>query len=306
MRQTVSLLEVIEGYITYTLTLRNLSPLTVASYRRDLQRFATFITQGAYDFTQLKRKDARRFMGSLSREKLQESTINRILSTVKGFYRYCNRFEITNIAPFADTRGLQQKRNLPHVLSDQEVSEFIYGEAMDFKSLRNRALFLLLYSTGCRVSEAVSLHRSDIEMGKGRIKVMGKGGKERYLFLTPLAQDEISLYLGARDIKFPELKDKESGLLVNLKGRRLTARGVAWIINSMVQKIAMDKHVSPHTFRHTFATHLLNQGADIRVVQELLGHSSVSTTQIYTHVGIERLRKVYAEAHPHGGTREEI
>ncbi len=301
MKQQHSLSEIVEGYITYTLRLRTLSPLSVESYKRDLARFTHFIEEGEYDFRKLRSKDARRFIGSLHREHLKESTINRILSTLKGFYRYCNRFQITGSSPFADTRGLRQKRSLPHVLSDTEIGEFIYGESMDFKSLRNRALFLLLYSTGCRVSEAVSIQRSDVEIETGRIKVMGKGGKERYLFLTELAKEEIGLYLGARDIKFPEQKDTNKALLVNLRGGELTARGVAWIIDSMVKKIAMDKHVSPHTFRHTFATHLLDHGADIRVVQELLGHASVSTTQIYTHVGVERLRKVYAEAHPHGG-----
>ncbi len=301
MKKQPDFADTVESFISYSQQLRGLAPKSIESYRRDLNRFAHFLQERSYSFTELTRKDGRRFIGSLGREGLKESTINRILSTLKGFYRYCNRFEITGISPFADTRGLQRKRKLPYVLSDQEIGKFIYGDATDFKSLRNRTIFLLLYSTGCRVSEAISMNRSDVEIDVGRIKVLGKGSKERYLFLTDHTKRELQLYLGARDTKFQGEVGKEEGLLVNLRGGRLTPRGVAWIIDTMLKEMAMDKHVSPHTFRHTFATHLLDRGADIRVVQELLGHSSISTTQIYTHVGIERLRKVYASAHPHGG-----
>ncbi len=301
MKKQPEFTDTVDSFISYSQQLRGLAPKSVESYRRDLNRFGEFLQERSYDFTQLTRKDGRRFIGSLGRDGLKESTINRVLSTLKGFYRYCNRFEVTKVSPFADTRGLQRKRKLPYVLSDQEIGEFIYGDATDFKSLRNRAIFLLLYSTGCRVSEAVSINRSDIEIEVGRVKVLGKGSKERYLFLTDHTKRELQLYLGARDTKFQGELGNEEGLLVNLRGRRLTQRGVAWIIDTMLKEMAIDKHVSPHTFRHTFATHLLDRGADIRVVQELLGHSSISTTQIYTHVGIERLRKVYASAHPHGG-----
>jgi site-specific recombinase XerD len=185
---------------------------------------------------------------------------------------------------------------------DDEVRGLLELPAKTFFEVRNKLIFEFLYSTGCRVGEMVPLNIGDVNLKEGLVKVTGKGRKERIVYFGHHAGALFLDYLSKRTAfisSLPAVKEHSAALFLNKNGGRLTARGVRVILDRTIVRMGMGKRISPHTFRHTFATHVLNRGADIRVVQELLGHASLSTTQVYTHLGVERLKNIYAHAHPH-------
>ncbi len=297
----MSLHAVVTDYLHYLEAARGLSAHSLRAYKTDLIRFEAFVAARDADWTALRPADVRGFIGSLHRDELSGSSINRALSAVKGLYRYAVRYEIASADPFEHIKGKSRGRNLPQVLSGTEIEHLLSMPDDSFNGARDRALMELMYSTGCRVAEIAAIDRKDLEKGKKSIRVLGKGDKERYVYVGRPARAALSYYLDMRDQHFRQNSLAETeALFVNLKGTRLSTRGIGLILAKYMQRSGISKKVSPHTFRHSFATHLLDQGADIRLVQEMLGHSSVSTTQIYTHVGLEKLKKVYREAHPHG------
>lgn len=304
----------IEAYLAYLGAVRGLSGRTVKSYREDLARFEAFLTGGeAVDVDSAQAADIRDFEASMVTEGKAGSSVNRALSALRGFYRYRVRYGGLIADPTRDVEGLSGRRKLPRFLFEEEMSAFIaLAEGNDFRSLRDRAIFEFLYSTGCRVAEATGLSLDRLDLDSGTAKVLGKGSKERVVFLAGPAREALEAYLPMRAALRARLGQGlasapagKSGpgeaLFVNSRGEALTERGVEWIIDSYARKAGLTKRVSPHSFRHSFATHLVQRGADIRAVQELLGHANVSTTQIYAHVDMARLRKVYDQAHPHGG-----
>ncbi len=304
----MKLREAHERYIEYIASARNLSPRTLEAYERELTRFIDFIEREAIDWRTMRAQEVRLFLGDLLREGLSEHSVNRALSAVKGFYAYCRRFELVENEPFSSVQGMKRRRRLPEVLTPEEVEQILRLPGEDVYGLRDRALLELLYSSGSRVAEAAGLDIGDVTQDGDSVRVIGKGAKERYVFLGGPARSALGAYLPARQARL-ELcgKSAEQALFINRNGGRLTQRGIAYLLEQYVRRSGVQKRVSPHTFRHSFATHLLDRGADIRVVQELLGHAQVSTTQIYTHVGIERLKEVYGKAHPHArdtGRRE--
>ncbi|MFW5684246.1 MAG: tyrosine-type recombinase/integrase, partial [Spirochaetota bacterium] len=209
--------------------------------------------------------------------------------------------------PLEGVRGLRKQRHLPTFLFEAEMGRLLTLEGDDFTTLRDRLILELLYSTGCRISELVMINLDDIDFKRGRILVHGKGRKDRIVFLGKTAREVLADYLPYRSERLARLgRRDEKALVMNANGQRITQRGVAGIIQKRVLEKGIAKRVSPHTFRHSFATHILDHGADIRVVQELLGHSSLSTTQVYTHLGLGALKRIYEQAHPHaeraGGT----
>jgi integrase/recombinase XerC/integrase/recombinase XerD len=292
--------EACERYLEYITSVRGLSPRTIEGYERELSRFADFIEREELDWRRMRGQDVRLFLGDLLREGLAEASVNRALSAVKGFYAYCRRFELVEKEPFSSVRGMKRGRRLPEVMSAGEVEELLRLPGDDFYGLRDRALLELLYSSGCRVAEAAGVNVNDLSDGWKSLRVVGKGAKERYLFLGGPARQALREYVPVRRERLRTAgREREKALFINRNGGRLTQRGIAYLLEGYVRRSGIQKRVSPHTFRHSFATHLLDRGADIRVVQELLGHSQVSTTQIYTHVGIERLKEIYDKAHPH-------
>jgi len=292
---------VVEEYVKYLSAVRGLSRNTVTSYRRDLLQYAGYIRREELDWKELSTTQVRGFLGDLSREGLSRASINRTISSIRGFYRYCIRFEHSQNDPFQLVHGSGASRSLPEVLSEREMERLLELPDDTYAGMRDRAILELLYSTGCRVDEVHSMDLQDVIRGKKAVRVRGKGGKERYVFLGAPAREALSLYIGQRKNHVrTDSPDAIRALFLNLKGTRLTQRGIALLIAKYLRQSGISKRVSPHTFRHSFATHLIDHGADIRMVQEMLGHSSVSTTQIYTHVGLERLKRVYREAHPHG------
>jgi integrase/recombinase XerC len=287
----------IEEYLRYLDCVRGLSPRTTASYAEDLRRFGEF--SGYPRAEDVGGEGVRAFIAELSLKGYSESSVNRILSGLRGFFAYCVAQGIAKADPTSGIKSLKAPRKLPEFLFEEEAASFVQlpvGEG--FGPSRDRALLEFFYSTGCRLSEAVGLALRALNLKRREARVMGKGSKERIVFLNPRAAEALEEYLPLRIGALNGRTDSGS-VFLSARGNPLSARGAAHVVWSWAMASAQAKNVHPHTFRHSFATHLMDRGADIRIVQELLGHSSVSTTQVYTHVSLERLRKVYGEAHPH-------
>ncbi len=300
----------IEDYLAFLDAVRGLSPRTLRSYREDFEGFDAFVADSAAagDVDSVTASDIRAYVAFLVVEGKAGSSVNRALSAIRGYFRYRVRFGGLAVDPSRDVEGLPFKRPLPRFLFEDEASAFLgLPEGEGFGPSRDRAMLEFLYSTGCRVAEASNLTLDRLDLAGGSARVMGKGSKERVVFLAGQAKAALDDYLPLRSERRLRAGLGVSGgkeyLFVNARGGRLTERGFEWIIQGYAERSGSPRPVTPHAFRHSFATHLVGRGADIRVVQELLGHSSVSTTQVYTHVDMERLRKVYEQAHPHGGRK---
>jgi integrase/recombinase XerC len=282
---------------------RNLSPHTLASYGKDMGKYADFLSARGLSEEEARLPDARAFVSALAAEGLSPRSVNRIISGVRGYYRFRERFGLGGVNPFADIKSLRTEKRLPSFLFEDEMSKLLemplQGERDGFRRLRDRTVLEFLYSTGCRIGELVALDVTDLNLKDSTATVMGKGSKERTVFIGGAALAALREYLSYRKLRALQDADSQKALFLNARGARLTDRGVRFILSSYLQSARLGKKVTPHTFRHSFATHLIDRGADIRAVQELLGHSSLSTTQVYTHVGLERLKKVYGRSHPH-------
>ncbi len=298
-----------EHYLSYLRSVRNLSAHTLESYAKDLQKYEAFLEERGVDPRKAGLAEARGFVGRLSRDGLSPRSVNRIVSGVRGWYRYMERRGEIGANPFTEIRSLHTEKRLPSFLFEEEMARLIElpsqtscaGED-SFWKLRDRAVLETLYSTGCRISELVSLNIGDIDFKNSSARVLGKGSKERNVFLGASAASSLRQYVTCRSSHAPfsgASPDAVQAVFINQRGGRITDRGVRFILGEYLARANLGKRVTPHTFRHSFATHLLDRGADIRAVQELLGHASLSTTQVYTHVGLERLKKVYRRAHPH-------
>lgn len=291
-----------EGYLDYLRSVRNLSEASVRAYRSDLGAFGVWLERNELTEDRVDAALARRYIAHLSRQNAAVSTVNRSLSSLKGYYRFLARTGRAAGSPLDGVRGLRRQGHLPAFLFEDDVAELLALDGDDFTTLRDRLILELLYSTGCRISELVAVNLDDIDYKRGRIVVHGKGRKDRVVFVGAPARAVLRDYLPLRSERLVRCGARdEKALVVNVNGGRITQRGVAGIIQKRVVEKGIAKRVSPHTFRHSFATHILDRGADIRVVQELLGHSSLSTTQVYTHLGLGALKRIYEQAHPHAG-----
>ncbi len=283
-----------EKFINYLKIEKNYSSYTITSYNKDLKELEFFL-ESNYKNLDVREIDyfiLRKFIIFLNTKKINKKSIARKISTLKSFFKFLVREEIIKSSPAASLLYPRQEKKLPVFLTEKEVVsllESIKGEG--FLQLRDKAILEFLYSTGARVSEMVNLRKEDVDLIGGMAKVMGKGRRERILPLGEPAIKAINDYLKKR-------KDKSEFLFVNYRGRKLSDRGVRLIIEKYIKKLSLNTGISPHTLRHTFATHLLNRGADLRSVQELLGHKSISTTQVYLHLSIENLKNIYEKTHP--------
>ena len=290
----------LDDYLGYLRSVRNLSPASVKAYRSDLIAFGEWLEEGELGEDEVGSALVRRYIAHLTRRNAATSSVNRMLSSLKGYYRYRVRIGDLVSSPVEGVRGLRSEKHLPGFLFEDEVKQLLAIDGSDFTSVRDRLILELLYSTGCRIGELVMIGLDDIDFKRCRILVHGKGRKDRLVFLGEPAMDALSAYLPLRSARLRRLgRRDEKALCVNANGMRITQRGVAGIIQKRIMEKGIAKRVSPHTFRHTFATHILDHGADIRVVQELLGHQSLSTTQVYTHLGLGALKRIYEQAHPH-------
>ncbi|HVP19838.1 MAG TPA: tyrosine recombinase XerC [Spirochaetia bacterium] len=298
-----------KDYLAWLRSVRNLSPHTLESYAKDLAKYEAFLEGRGVEPRNAGLSDARGFVGQLSRNGLSPRSVNRIVSGVRGWYRFMERNGEIDANPFAEIRSLRTEKRLPSFLFEEEMARLVElpsqtacAEEDSFWKLRDRAVLETLYSTGCRISELVSMNIADMDLKSSTARVMGKGARERNVFLGASAAAALRQYLACRVSHGPKSSrspDSVRAVFINQRGGRITDRGVRFILGEYLVKANLGKRVTPHTFRHSFATHLLDRGADIRAVQELLGHASLSTTQVYTHVGLERLKKVYRRAHPH-------
>ncbi len=294
------------SYLDHLRIERGLSANSIAAYERDLTKFADFLEDQGCDFTKLSGKEITEFSISLKDSKLSLSSINRALSGIKGFYKYlAQEHEISD--PTSDVSTAKLPRKLPKALTVEEVTRLIESAERegDPISLRDKAILELLYSTGARVSELIGLSVSDFLLNKTQegdihiVKVRGKGSKERLVPLGRYAVEAVENYLiRVRPALAEKSSARETALFLNARGNRISRQSAWQVVLDAAEATGLRGKVSPHVLRHSFATHLLDGGADIRVVQELLGHSSVTTTQIYTLITIDKVRETYQTAHP--------
>lgn len=290
----------ITEFIAYLETERNVSPHTVQAYRSDLAQMLSFVQREKGENASAPDVDhllLRRYLAHLSKT-TKKSSIGRKLAAVRSFFRHLLRRGAINKNPAELVATPKKEQRLPfHLDIDQATSLMEATEEGQKHALRDRAILELLYSSGLRVSELTGLTIGEIDLSGGMVRVMGKGGKERIVPVGSRATEALRAYLARRD----NTGHKEP-LFLNTRGGCINRRSVARIVDAHVLRIAAFKKISPHTLRHTFATHLLEGGADLRAIQELLGHASLSTTQKYTHVSIDRLMEVYDKAHPKAHT----
>ena len=280
----------IEKFSRYLEIEKNYSSHTLLNYQLDLRDFAAFVGEAGLekvDYLQL-----RKYLATLKERNLTNRTLNRKLSTLRSFFKFLIKEGLLKNNPIVSLSSPKLEKHLPQFLTEEEMKRLIEGFIPEGeRGLRDRAILETFYSTGVRISELVGMNKDDVDFISGVVKVLGKGKKERLVPIGNSALETIRAYLEDR-------KKDSPVLFLNKNYKRITTRGVRNIVAKYLRLAGMKGGVSPHTLRHSFATHLLNRGADLRSVQELLGHANLSTTQIYTHLTTERLKKVYDKAHP--------
>ena len=291
--------EVFNRYINHLEAERRVSPYTVRNYKTDLLGFFDFLKEKGVDSLQeVDRRVVRDYMGHLARRRIAKASIARKLSAIRSFYRYLLREEIIATNPVEEASSPKLDQRLPSFLTLEEVERLLNAPDLSTpQGQRDRALLELLYASGLRVSELVSLTLGQISLDTNEIRVWGKGSKERMVLMGEPATEALRNYLEQGRPKLVGEK-KNDALFLNRYGQRLAERQVQRMLQQYAKKSGIGKRVHPHLLRHTFATHLLDGGADLRVVQELLGHARLSSTQIYTHVTKSQAKKIYLSAHP--------
>ncbi|EGQ27319.1 site-specific tyrosine recombinase XerC [Sporosarcina newyorkensis 2681] len=288
-----------DEYVSYIRLEKNYSSYTVAEYEKDLREFLAFLHEEHINvLDDVEYPVARLYVTRLYDRSFARTTISRKISSIRSFFKFTNaRYGIQDQA-FRLLFHPKKEERLPAFFYEQELEKlFDVTVGEDYRSLRDRALLELLYATGIRVGELVTMEMQDVDHYLGIVKVMGKGRKERFVPYGSFADDALQQYM---DNSRPQLmkQKKHSMLFVNLRGDPLTDRGVRYILNDLMERACLHTKITPHMIRHTFATHLLGAGADLRSVQELLGHRHLSSTQVYTHITNEHLRQTYLQTHP--------
>jgi integrase/recombinase XerC len=297
---------VIDAFVAFLSKERNDSPHTVTAYAHDVGEFAAFCEGyygGPWTWGGVDRLAVRGFLGALQQRGLAKRSIARALSALRTFYRFLNLTQGIEVNPARATRSPKLDRTLPVHLERAEI-EMLFAEAEaraaagSFREARDLAMLELFYSTGMRLSELAGLNDSDVDLVSDQVKVRGKGKKERIVPVGSHATGALRSYFRRRDALLAALGATVRPVFVNQRGKRISARGVQLAMKALFGALARGRDLHVHALRHSFATHLLDAGADLRAVQELLGHASLSTTQVYTHTSVERLKKVYHQAHP--------
>jgi integrase/recombinase XerD len=287
----------IHDFIAHLAVERNLSPRTLESYGRDLRQFAGWVSDQRLQPEDVEKTHIRAYLGNRRDSGLSPRSAARALSTIRGFFRFLVASEALPADPTADIRSPSLWRTVPHALSGAEIDALLAApDTSTTLGLRDRAMFETLYATGLRVSELVTITIDRVRLDPGFVRVVGKGRKER---LVPLGLSAIKWIEGYTDGARAILdRDRRPELFLNHRGGALTRQGFWKILRKHASQAGIRSHFSPHVIRHSFATHLVENGADLRAVQMMLGHSSLTTTEIYTHVARERLRTLYDEKHP--------
>jgi len=278
---------------------RNASPNTIAAYRRDIEEFGRYIGSGR-NTASITAKEIRTWLASMQKRGASRNTVARKLASIRSFFRFLLRQEIVERSPADGIRAPQTKKILPAYLSvDEAVSMVETGRRHGFQDFRNRAVLELLYSSGLRVSELSGLDVASVSLSPEMVRVKGKGNKERVIPFGSKAAEALKAYLPFRDALLERLhRGDEKAFFINRTGTRLSPRSIERLVARRRSEIGLNSPATPHTFRHSMATHLLESGADLRPIQEMLGHVSLATTQLYTHLDLSHLAEVYGSAHP--------
>jgi integrase/recombinase XerC len=303
----------IDEFLVHLAKERDLSPNTISAYTRDLRDFSHYLAaikgSATWDWNELGRIEMRGFLAHCTRRGLAKRSIARALSAVRSFYRWMHRDERVDVNPARAVGSPRLPRTLPAYLDKQQADTLMQhattrAQSGDFDDVRNLAMLELFYSSGLRLSELRGIDQGDLDLVSQQVKVRGKGRKERIVPIGDHAQRALRNYLVVRDRQLAQIASSTGARLargavfVSNRGTRLSPRGIQHAIVNLLNAVSEGAGLSTHSLRHTFATHLVDAGADLRAVQELLGHASISTTQIYTHTSVDRLKKVYRQAHP--------
>lgn len=293
----------VKAFADYLMGERNASIRTKESYLADIAQFVTYVwgmsAESPYHWQGVGDMEARRFLMALSKDGCSAASVKRKLAALRTFYRFMQRRETVLDNPWSLLHGPKEMRKLPKVLSVEECRRFLAEpkkafearQISEFQYLRDIALFELLYSTGCRISEVVGLKWNEVDLENGKIIVLGKGGKSR---LVILGRPAVAALKALKEKNYPQFEN----VFLSMLRRQMSVRDAERVMKRYLAAAGLSSELTPHKLRHSFATHLLDAGADIRSVQEMLGHANLSTTQVYTHVSVERLKDSYAKFHP--------
>lgn len=287
----------LDDFINYLKYERNYSNNTIIAYENNIRGFLSYCKiKNVKNMNEVNYQFIRGYISYLYKQKYQAKSITRILSALRSFFKYLKREEKISTNPLDLITSPKVEKKLPKYLTINDVEKILNAPDMSNKiGIRDAFILELLYVTGIRVSELTNIKLNDISIVEKKIKIMGKGSKERIVYYGTRCQELLNKYLNIRN---DFLKQANDYLILSNTGKQISTREIRNIINRLKVKAGIDINISPHTFRHTFATHMLNEGADLRSVQELLGHENLSTTTIYTHLTNEKLRKTYLSTHP--------
>ena len=290
--------ESLEKFLFELENIRKYSNHTIINYKKDILMYQDYLRKENLDYQTIEYSDVRFFLMYLKEDKkLKNSSVDRVLSSIRSYYKYLVKQGIVVNNPYQLIHGLKKEKRLPRYFEYNELEELLNEPDLDTASgQRNRLILEMLYATGIRVSEVVNIKKKDINTSDKTILILGKGNKERYVSFGEYCQEIMDLYLKDGYLSLNK-KDKEY-LFLNQQGEALTDRGVRYLLDKMIKNTSLNKNISPHMIRHSFATHLLNEGCDLFTVQKLLGHASLKATQIYTHVSTDRLKEVYYNSFP--------
>jgi len=293
----------VNGFLEYLEKERSYSPHTIKAYETDLIQFSQFVKEysgtGFFNVSSVDKKTVQHFVGSLTEKGLSPKSTGRKLASIKSFFRYLLKYAHVDSNPASAVKAPKQHATLPKFLQKEVLEQILsHSDKDDWQLKRDKTILELLYSTGIRLSELVAIDLGDVLIDQKTVKVFGKGGKERIVPFGGKAAEALVFYLKERNIHLQ--KDlNDNPLFISKQGLRISPRTVQSRLKKLFDSVAAGSGFTPHLMRHTFATHLLDHGADIRAVKELLGHASLSSTQIYTHLETKKMKKIFEQAHPH-------
>ena len=290
---------VIEQFISYIEAEKRFSPLTVEAYHRDMEQFAAYLRSEfeLEDLTKVEKQMVKSYVVRLKEEGLANRSINRKISTLRTFYKYCLRKNLIEKSPMIGIKALKLPKTLVKFVTETDINKVSFGDEGDFPTCRDHLLFELLYQTGMRQAELRGMKDGDIDKMSMQVKIHGKRNKDR---LVPLSKEMIVLIVQYQALRDTVFADKADRFMLNDKGEEMSPSFVYHKVHHMLEGVTTLKQKSPHVLRHTFATHLLDEGASLVAIQKLLGHKDLATTQIYAHTTIEQLKKIHQQAHPKG------